>query len=318
MLADTYLREASNRCSFYREGQCEGLNKRSEQQIWLSRFFFFNQSLSPSEWAPATTEKPMDCSALAPYFKHYDTLVSDWLSGKASHYMPEPWWGWSCNGKPLHAVVINLNPGEGGELQSRRCISSAFGSDFHYRETMANGTLAAHLPDTTRWHRNKRELPILKAMSVVEGKYRDKTVTLSENTLCIEAYPFHSKTFKDSQAKEYWLENPDANFWKFISFAAVASRLVDGALNSIVLIRISWSRWVKLTKELRPHIEIKREIPDSGQSADRKRGRAVEFSFTDRHEVFQGVRFMCVWSGGGRNNFPSDLKDIFLQSEIIN
>jgi hypothetical protein len=263
----------------------------------------------------------MDCSALAPYFKHYDTLVSDWLSGKASQredFMPEPWWGWSCSGKPLHAVVINLNPGEGGERQSRSCINSTFGSDLHYRESMANGTLAAHLPDTARWHRNKRELPILKAFGMADARHRDKTVTLPENTLCIEAYPFHSKTFNDSQAKEYWLENPDTNFWKFISFAAVASKMVDGDLNGIVIIRISWSRWVELTKDLRPHIEIKREIPASGQSVERNRGRAVEFSFTDKHEALQRVRFMCVWSGGGRNNFPSDLKDIFLQSEIIN
>ena len=262
----------------------------------------------------------MDCSTLAPYFKHYDSLVSDWLSGDASlreDYMPEPWWGWSCNGKPLHAVVINLNPGEGGELQSRGCISCTFGPDFHYRKSMAAGSLAAHLPDTARWHRNKRELPILKALSVVDGKHRDKTVTLSENTLCIEAYPFHSKTFNDSQAKEYWLENPETNFWKFISFAAVASKLVDGVLNGIVLVRISWTRWAKLIKDLRPHIEIKREIPALGQSADRKRGRAVEFLFTDKHEALQGVKFMCVWSGGGRNNFPADLKDIFRQSEII-
>lgn len=178
---------------------------------------------------------------------------------------------------------------------------------------MANGTLAVHLPDTARWHRNKRELPILKALGLVDARHRDKTVTLPENTLCIEAYPFHSKTFNDSQAKEYWLENPETNFWKFISFAAVASKLVDGALNGIVLVRISWSRWEKLTEDLRPDMEIKREIP----ATDRNRGRAVEFSFKDKHEALQGVRFVCVWSGGGRNNFPSDLKDIFQQSEII-
>lgn len=262
----------------------------------------------------------MDCPTLASYFRHYDTLVSDWLSEGFSlrdDYMPEPWWGWSCNGKPLQAVVINLNPGEGGELQSRRCIRCVFGPDINYREAMANGTLAVHLPDTARWHRNKRELPILKALSVIDGKHRDKTVTLSENTLCIEAYPFHSKSFKDSQAKEYWLENPDTNFWKFISFAAVASNQVDGALNGIVIIRISWSRWEKLTEDLRPDMEIKRVIPASGQYTDRNRGRAVEFSFKDKHAALQDVRFVCVWSGGGRNNFPSDLKDIFQQSEII-
>ena len=34
------LREASTCCPFYSNGQCEGLNKRDGQQVWLSRFHF--------------------------------------------------------------------------------------------------------------------------------------------------------------------------------------------------------------------------------------------------------------------------------------
>ncbi len=32
-------------CSFYSNGQFQGLNKRDEQQVWLSRFFY-NQSIN--------------------------------------------------------------------------------------------------------------------------------------------------------------------------------------------------------------------------------------------------------------------------------
>lgn len=262
----------------------------------------------------------MDCSALAPYFRHYDSLVSRWLAEDDSScegFLPEPWWGWSGNATPLYAVIINLNPGEGGPGQQRRCVRCTFGPEFHYRESMADGSLAAHLPATARWHRSKRELPVLRALGLVEERHGDAAEHVSANTLCIEAYPRHTDGFDEALVKKYWLDNPETHFWKFIHFAAAAAKLADGALNGVVLVRISWARLTRLTEDFKDFIEIKRMIPSPEECSGKRGGRAVEFYFRNKSGFLDGVRFICVWSGGGRNNLPANLRDIFKDLHLI-
>ena len=255
----------------------------------------------------------MDSSALAPYFKFYDELVSDWLSNThylSEKYLPEPWWGWSDSGKPLYAVVINLNPGDGGILQTRRYIRFGINRNFSYREAMADGSLARHLEGAARWHKAKREKPVLEALGL------DATSgVFSGNTLCIELYPFHSKSFGEIEkdAADYLEADGGKAFWRMMEFAAEASRRVEGPLQNKVLIRMSHGRWQSVASKFCIGKAVKDYEVSDGKSGSC--ASAVEYRFRD-NDTLKDISFYCIWNPRGRNNFPFRLAELLAKIGI--
>lgn len=259
----------------------------------------------------------MGYSALASLFKHYDSLVADWLDEcdfLEQPYLPEPWWGWAPgNGHPLHAVVINLNPGKGGMLQRRKCIRCACGERMGYREAMADGTLFSHLRESTAWHKCKREKPLFAALG-----FKEDSETFPVNTLCIEAYPHHSDTFDEKIAQEYLGKDGGANFWRMMQFAAEASAL--SFLKNVVIIRICFERWLRITKSFNNCFETSSACtvaPDNKKIS----GRATVFRLkpefiTPDCTSLENTEFVCV--SGTRNNFPASLGELLSQIPSVN
>ena len=311
------------------DGQCESLNEwERATDIGSHAFLFINQSLiicqrvSPA----ANLRTQMDSSALAPYFKFYDELVSDWLSNTrylSEKYLPEPWWGWSDCGEELKAVIINLNPGDGGILQTRRYIRFGIDSSFSYREAMADGSLGRHLEGAARWHKAKRENPILEAIAE-----KPTSPSFSENTLCIEAYPFHSPNFCDFRATEFYGQDPMKHFIYLWAFAAEASKMVSGKLKNLVLVRMSFDRLQRLIKGINGLKAISLNFGDEKDTTQSRENdsssvklKAFKIDISEIIDSSQGdnismkssferVRFLCIWGKGCRNNLPNNLKDL--------
>lgn len=250
----------------------------------------------------------MDYSALAPYFKHYDNLVSRWLDEEDSlceGYLPEPWWGWCDADTPLYGVVVNYNPGEGGWPQRRKCIRCAFGDDFQYRESMVDGSLVRHLPDTAKWHRQKRELPMLKAVGQCKEKATIDKLSSSPSTLSIELFPFHSANPNKERIKKYLSANDGEHLKRVLGFATKVSTFITGKLQHYVLIRICGPMFKDLTDDV---IEFSKDPHIIEYPNDNKGAKAEVFQFAGG--LFENVKFVCIWSSGSRNNFPSKLPEL--------
>lgn len=134
-----------------------------------------------------------DIAALEPHYQYWDNFVRRWRLGRypRAPYLPEPWWGWHPDsGEELHSVVLNLNPGSGGRLQSRCCVACVMGcpgGNASYSSAMTDGTLRTHLADTERWHHRRRYMPLMKALGADEKDIAPDT----RHHLSIELLPFH-------------------------------------------------------------------------------------------------------------------------------
>ena len=170
---------------------------------------------------------------------------------------------------------------------------------------MADGSLARHLEGAARWHKAKREKPVLEALGL------DATSEVfSENTLCIESFPFHSKTFGEIEkdAADYLEADGGKAFWRMMEFAAEASRRVEGPLQNKILIRMSHGRWQSVAGKFCTGKEIKNyEVYDAKSESC---ACAVEYRFPDNDKL-KDICFYCIWNPHGRNNFPSSLRDLF-------
>lgn len=242
-------------------------------------------------------------------------MVNKWLSGSYAidePYLPEYWWGWTPdNGVPLRAVVINLNPGTGNELQSRRCIRCKFGECFSYRRLMTDRLIEMHLPESVAWHKKNRENPLLSALNLTADSQ-----TFPSNILCIESYPFHSAKFDDKLAKEYLEANDGREFWRMLEFAAEASRRIDSPLRNIVIIRISRDNWERIVGNFcKGHPCTQIDICDDNDKS-KSCAKAVEYSFPEKNNL-NGIRFICIWGTRSRNKFPQKLRELFEMLNII-
>lgn len=169
-----------------------------------------------------------DIAALEPHYHYWDSFVRLWRLGNypRAPYLPEPWWGWSPDsGEELHSVVLNLNPGPGGRLQSRCCMACVMGCpgiNANYSSAMADGTLRLHLADTERWHHRRRYVPLMKAL----GADEKDIATDTRHHLSIELLPFHD----DADNRLYCRDNRDGVLRHALNFAARASRLISPPL----------------------------------------------------------------------------------------
>lgn len=160
---------------------------------------------------------------LATYYDYWDKYIRDWAYRKDDpdkKYIPEPWWGWTLkdnkDGKQeeLHCVVINLNPGQGGKLQTKRCMNCMLGCVAATDYSKSMDLLREHLEPTERWHHKRRYTPIMNALGV-----NDNIPTDTRHYLGIELLPNHQiKNFSEEVEKKA-LEIFDY----VLSFAAEAS-----------------------------------------------------------------------------------------------
>lgn len=233
---------------------------------------------------------------LSDIFAYYDRLVDGWLNQISDidrPFLPEPWWGWTPDcGAPLRAVVINLNPGKGGERQSRKCVRCRLGDNFSYRRAMTDRLLARHLPETAAWHKNKRETPLLRA-SGIENPDSD---TFSANTLCVEIYPHHSDSFDDREARTYLCANGGERLWMALRLAAMAAK---SAGLPYVVVRMSAARWERLLEGV-----AKCQEPYRKEAVADKKPKKEIYVFDDV-DGLKDIGFYCIWQPGRRNNLPS-------------
>lgn len=113
------------------------------------------------------------------YYKYWEEFVEQWFKGndnaikgwsnpdmtpalcntkgdtQSSLYIPEPWWG-NDGTKPLHSVVINFNPGLGGQPQERERVPyyNSYAKDIiNYKD----GSNPKKWPNNTaNWHYTRR------------------------------------------------------------------------------------------------------------------------------------------------------------------
>lgn len=241
-----------------------------------------------------------DRHVLQEHYKHWDDFVSQWLGdgkpedGKRNEdFLPEPWWGWTIDSKfPLNSVVINLHPGKGGTIQTRKAVKPVIGN-CKYSNAMT-GALPRHLPETHKWHNSYRAKPLLSRLQELHAPLSNAI----DRHLSIELSPYHSPTSKDVES--YVTTNYQEVVENTLQFAADASRLIEGPLNSTVIVRCNAQRFCKMFHSL----DIKPCSPNQDLSKS-------PYWFTIPLQDFEGVRFVCVW--GARNFLPK--KDI---NEIIN
>lgn len=246
---------------------------------------------------------------LSDYYAYYDELVSDWFEETLIPYeafMPEPWWGWTPDsGHQLHAVVINLNPGEGGYSQSQQYIRSRLGNLFSYRRAMSARLLARILPQTAAWHKRKRETPL-------SGMLRDVSAdsdSFSANTLCIEAYPYHSEFFNDTKAKQYFEQDEERHFWYMMRFAALAAD--KSIFRNTVFIRISNRRWLGLIEKFKHKFDYDQYTTYKTDGAEAAVYRVKPGDKADK--LLCDTSFICIWNPKGRNNIPANLLQLLHQ-----
>lgn len=243
-----------------------------------------------------------DKCALEDHYKHWDDFISRWFNGEfeGKHHLPEPWWGWTPeSGTPLRSVVINLNPGEGGDDQTKENIEAKIGNRT-FREAMAS-KLPEHLEKTEKWHSRRRAEPIRTALGY-ESSGQPEPKPGSASNLSIELYPFHTKYSKGIEA--YIKEHVDDVVEHTLKFAADASRLIEGPLNGTVIVRCSALRFYNMLKSL----GIEGCCPDDTP-------KKSPYWFRIPGWDFEGVKFVCVW--GARNYLPKkDLAEIIKKQTI--
>lgn len=249
-----------------------------------------------------------DIAALKPHYNYWDNFVRLWRLGRypRAPYLPEPWWGWHPDsGEELHSVVLNLNPGSGGRLQSRCCVACVMGcpgGNASYSSAMTDGTLRLHLADTERWHHRRRYKPLIKALGADEKEIAPDT----RHHLSIELLPFHD----DVDNRLYCRDNRDKVLSHALRFAACASRLIssplcvsEGAasLRNIVIARCAVDKIIEIAGA--ENITDISTVPAGNSKIKAERFRLKEAGFSD-------VLFVSL--SGARNNLPSpeSLKEI--------
>ena len=242
---------------------------------------------------------------LKDYYNYWDNLVLQWRKGEIYNqpYLPEPWWGWTpYSGEPLHSVVINLSPGQGGKLQSRRCVNCAFGCIFTspYSFAMAEGILPDHLAMTDHWHLNSRYKPIMRALGVDEKKIPQDT----RHHLSIELSPFH--IIDDFQS---YLKENDQDIYRYaLCFAAEAAKHISRSPDASDSISL---KDIVIVRSAPKHIKTIKAVLETGMATDEK----IQFfddekGFHINEESLRDVTFL--FANGARNRLPitSDLKRI--------
>lgn len=203
---------------------------------------------------------------LEDYYRYWDEFVDEWNSNKpltdlgcqyeikwtipqkingsdnpyveTLQYLPEPWWG--NNGRDtLSAVVINLNPGQGGVSQLYTTLSDITYSKYvhqmvdnfihnkEYKVYIDN----RYVKSTTEWLLRQRALPIFKAFPTIKNNRVN-------NVLGIDLIPWHS--VKSANVTKYIETNYSAIYNYSIKFALKASENIKfEMLRNVVIARVA-------------------------------------------------------------------------------
>lgn len=224
-----------------------------------------------------------------------------------SEYIPEPWWG-NDGSLPLYSVVINFNPGQGGESQLRSKIPyySSYAIDIVNR-IVSNNDIdlwpEGKNGGTRGWHKTRRAMPLLNTLA--ELGFISAPYGL-ENHLSVELIPWHTKGV-EKKYKEYLKKNISAVYKYSICFAAERAKDIENEkLRSIVFLRMSGGNTRYLMKLMNDNNIV--TIDDSEASFLIGNGKCMEFHIAN----LPSTRFISIWGRYSRNNFPcsEELKKI--------
>lgn len=261
------------------------------------------------------------------YYKYWEKFVALWYEGnikaieewtnpdeapalcntnggkKSSLYIPEPWWG-NDGKEPLHSVVINFNPGGGGDLQERERVPyhGSYADDIVNYKGEPNPQKWPN--NTAGWHLNRRATPVLNLLGLEPSL---------GSHLSIELIPWHTKDVDKKNYLPYLERNIKAVYKYSICFAAYKSKhIINGNLQNVVLLKLSGSFTKKLLKMMEKKGCCRAEIVAEG-CVDSE-GKYLEFKL----EEWPDIRFISIWGKNSRNNFPvSRMKEIFTELNLL-
>ena len=182
------------------------------------------------------------------YYKYWEEFVAQWYKNtnnaimgwsnpdeepaplcntnggeKSSLYIPEPWWG-NDGKQPLHSVVINFNPGEGGPQQERENIHNRKLYNGSYADDIVNyagetGKKGDSWPyNTAYWHFIFRARPVHNTLGLKPSL---------KSHLSVELIPWHTiNVNKETHYRLYLEQNIKAVYEYSICFAAQESKRI--------------------------------------------------------------------------------------------
>lgn len=231
------------------------------------------------------------------------------------NYLPEPWWGYDGSvDVELHSVVINFNPGQGGDAQLRNIIKGDYYGSYA-RDIVNNSTL----PATRSWHLNSRALPILDSLNrltYIHTPYGAHNIYGLQNHLSIELIPWH--TAKASINKEYWnyLEkNIEAVYHHSICFAAFMSRIIaNNKLRNVVILRMNGTCTNKIIDYLVRYLGIKISIIKPATNVKNKGINNDGNFFIFKLNSMPDIKFVSIWPKANNGFPPAANLDIIIKS----
>lgn len=267
--------------------------------------------------------------------------------GVSACYLPEPWWGNSGGmDQPLKSVVINFNPGSGGEKQLRKNFSCSYRYSRYVTDQVnkyVNSGNSKSICATSNWHHVNRAKRIYETLKC--HKYNNYDL---RNHLSIELIPWH--TTSSTEIVGYCAKNRKAIFDYCMKFAAAASiKIQNPILSGVVLLRMSSSFFKQIMGGIgglnylleehaiyynvnsqscknttNPSISLNNDsqnlVVKSIKELDHNLNKKVEayyclFEFSS----IPGVKFACIWGPKTRNNFPGldCMKEIIKQITIF-
>lgn len=269
------------------------------------------------------------------YYKYWEEFVAQWYKNtnnaimgwsnpdeepaplcntnggeKSSLYIPEPWWG-NDGKQPLHSVVINFNPGEGGPQQERKNIHNRKLYNGSYADDIVNyagetGKKGDSWPyNTAYWHFIFRARPVHNTLGLKPSL---------KSHLSVELIPWHTiNVNKETHYRLYLEQNIKAVYEYSICFAAQESkRIANDYLKNVVLLKMSGD----FTRALLDKLKSK-ELVDwepIGNIIEIGNGRYMEFTLN----TWPGIRFISIWGASTQNKFPvSQMEAIFKKLGIL-
>lgn len=260
---------------------------------------FIKQWSNPMDFN--TSKKICDWTAPCQIPLYNDPLKKD----LSSDYVPEPWWG-NDGSQPLHCVVVNFNPGKGGEDQMRDIIPYKLS----YAHDIVNNYNFFH--STRCWHWSKRAKPIL---SILKERENIKDSLGLQHYLSVELIPWHTEKVNPGYWK-YLKNNIEQVYYHTICFAAYeARRIANKTLNSVVILKLSGACTQRLVKELKrnnidAYIKESKNDDNGTNYTKSKKGAYLQFFIKE----WSDIKFFSIWGPHSHNEFPPD-KDL---NEIIN
>lgn len=228
--------------------------------------------------------------------------------------IPEPWWGYNDITKNLHSVVINFNPGNGGNVQrfihfDKYCSYSQFMAERIMEYPQLPSKTNSWLRPTSDWHYKNRAKNLFDIIPNIP--FQEKQLA---NHLSIELIPWHSPKFNDDIV-QYAQRNLSAIIKYSIAFAAEASRIINNEmLHKVVIFRCSINRLSVIFQKSDEYlIEITEQRYSNFENA-----KCAIFKIKNRKsnmQLFSDITFISIWQPRqtSLNNFPysADMKRIF-------